>query len=234
MTEAEWLSGEASFVELLRDGSCAISERKLRLFVCACVRRVWTLLADPRCQRAVAAAECYADGLLSDAVLDAAWKAAWEVCYLTRGLGAVRAAAEAAGAAARRPLTPQKVLTAVEFVRGAVFEEAQRLLLQRLGDGDPFAAETEARRAQQHLFRDIVGNPFRPPTLEPAWLAYNGGVVPQLARAIHQERRFTDLPVLGDALEDAGCDLADVLEHCHGPGAHAPGCWVVDLVLGRA
>jgi hypothetical protein len=50
---------------------------------------------------------------------------------------------------------------------------------------------------------------------------------------IYGERAFDRLPILADALEEAGCDNADILSHCQGPGAHVRGCWVVDLVTGR-
>jgi hypothetical protein len=82
------------------------------------------------------------------------------------------------------------------------------------------------------LLRDIFGNPFRRPTVDPAWLAWSGRMVVNLARGIYDEYRFADLPVLADALEEAGCDDADMLAHCRGSGPHARGCWVVDLVLG--
>jgi len=79
-----------------------------------------------------------------------------------------------------------------------------------------------------------VGNPFRPaPHIDPAWLAGNGGTVPKLARAIYDERAFDRLPVLADALEDAGCTDADILTHCRSGGEHVRGCWVVDLLLGK-
>jgi hypothetical protein len=80
------------------------------------------------------------------------------------------------------------------------------------------------------LVRDIFGNPFRPVTLDPAWQTGN---VRALAQAIYDDRAFERMPILGDALEDAGCDNADVLSHCRQPGEHARGCWVVDLVLAK-
>jgi hypothetical protein len=55
----------------------------------------------------------------------------------------------------------------------------------------------------------------------------------QLARSLYEERRFEDMPVLADALEEAGCQDAAVLEHCRGPGPHVRGCWVLDVVLGK-
>jgi hypothetical protein len=41
------------------------------------------------------------------------------------------------------------------------------------------------------------------------------------------------MPILADALEEAGCDHADILTHCREPGEHVLGCWVVDLLTGR-
>ena len=79
------------------------------------------------------------------------------------------------------------------------------------------------------LVRDIFANPFRPVSADPAWLT---STVVQLAAGIYTDRAFDRLPILADALQDAGCDNADLLDHCRGPGPHARGCWVVDLILG--
>jgi len=78
-----------------------------------------------------------------------------------------------------------------------------------------------------------VFNPFRPVVLDPAWLAWNGGAVRKMAQAIYEKRRFADLPILADALEEAGCTDAAILAHCRGGGEHVRGCWVVDLLTGR-
>jgi hypothetical protein len=80
------------------------------------------------------------------------------------------------------------------------------------------------------LIRDIFGNPFRPVTFGPAWRT---ATVASLAQASYDERAFDRLPILADALEDAGCTNADILGHCRGGGEHVRGCWVVDLVLGK-
>ena len=66
---------------------------------------------------------------------------------------------------------------------------------------------------------------------DPAWLTSD---VVALARGIYDERTFDRMPILADALQDAGCDSADILNHCRGAGPHVRGCWVVDLVLGKA
>ena len=54
-----------------------------------------------------------------------------------------------------------------------------------------------------------------------------------LARQMYESRDFSLMPILADALQDAGCDNADILNHCRGPGPHVRGCWVVDLVLNK-
>lgn len=81
------------------------------------------------------------------------------------------------------------------------------------------------------LLRDVAGNPFRPSLIDPRWLSWEGGTIPNLARAIYDERAFDRMPILGDALEEAGCADDAILSHCRGPGPHVRGCWVVDLIL---
>jgi ATP-dependent Clp protease ATP-binding subunit ClpA len=66
-----------------------------------------------------------------------------------------------------------------------------------------------------------------------AWLTREGGQAVRVARAIHEEQRWADLPVLADALEEAGCADREILDHCRRPGEHGPGCWVIDLLLGE-
>lgn len=92
------------------------------------------------------------------------------------------------------------------------------------------AAESSEGVVQAALLRCIFGNPFRPVAVNPEWLALT---VQSLAAAIYEERAFDRLPILGDALEDAGCANQDILSHCRGGGEHVRGCWVVDLLLGR-
>jgi hypothetical protein len=91
-------------------------------------------------------------------------------------------------------------------------------------------ARHSEQRAQSNLVRDIFGNPFRPITLDPRWLT---STVRDLAGTIYDERVFERLPILADALMDAGCDSEDVIKHCRGEGPHVRGCWVIDLLLER-
>jgi hypothetical protein len=83
---------------------------------------------------------------------------------------------------------------------------------------------------QCRLLWDIIGNPFRPVALDPSWRT---STVLALADGIYADRAFDRLPILADALEEADCDRADVLEHCRGDSPHVRGCWVVDLLLGK-
>jgi hypothetical protein len=84
------------------------------------------------------------------------------------------------------------------------------------------------------VLRCIFGSLFRPVTLDPGILRWNGGTIPRIARAIYEGGNFGDLPILADALEEAGCTSADILSHCRAPGPHVRGCWVVDLLLGKS
>jgi hypothetical protein len=83
------------------------------------------------------------------------------------------------------------------------------------------------------LLQDVFGNPFRPLSVDPSWLIWNSGTVQKVAQAIYDERAFDRLPVLADALEEAGCTNLDILDHCRQPGEHVRGCWVVDLLYGK-
>jgi hypothetical protein len=90
--------------------------------------------------------------------------------------------------------------------------------------------QRERLRQMAAIMRDVVGNPFRPTAIQAGWLP---PTVVALARQIYDSRDFSAMPVLADALEDAGCDNEDVLQHCRGPGPHYLGCWLVDLVLAK-
>jgi hypothetical protein len=96
--------------------------------------------------------------------------------------------------------------------------------------GDPAAVIAE-QAAQSDLIRDIFGNPFRPVAFSPAWRT---DTAVSLARTMYDSRDLSAMPILADALQDAGCDSAAVLDHCRDPKhVHVRGCWVVDLVLAK-
>jgi hypothetical protein len=221
MTEAEWCETSDLF-RLLRYLLRDVAEvsgpqlRKLRLFVCACWRRPWNALEDPCVRNALDAAEAYADGAATHYRLRVAVRAARQAHHPLPMAGG---SLWAASASVRWPLEP------VETVARACATAA----VDVLNRVDAYAAEWAAQAA---LLRDLFGNPFRPCTPDPAWLCWRDGLVRTMAQTIYEARRFDDMPVLGDALEEAGCADAQVLEHCRGSGAHARGCWLLDRLRG--
>ena len=96
-----------------------------------------------------------------------------------------------------------------------------------------FVNEDEERWGQAALLRRIIGCPFRSVSLDPAWLTWHDGLLVWMAQRIYDSRGFSDMPVLADMLEEAGCTDKDILSHCRSGGEHVRGCWVVDLLLSR-
>jgi hypothetical protein len=98
-------------------------------------------------------------------------------------------------------------------------------------NGYLFGRATGCDRGEQaRLLRDIFGNPFRPVPFSPSW---HTDTAVSLTRQMYESRDFSAMPILADALQDAGCDSEDILSHGRGPGPHVRGCWVVDAVLGK-
>jgi hypothetical protein len=92
-------------------------------------------------------------------------------------------------------------------------------------------AKDRIRLVLANVVRDVFGNPFRPVAFNPAWL--NDTAV-SLARGMYDAREFGAMPILADALQDAGCEDEQVLNHCRDANqVHVRGCWVCDLVLGK-
>jgi hypothetical protein len=94
------------------------------------------------------------------------------------------------------------------------------------------AAYTAEGAFQAGIARDIFGNPFRPPVaFEPSW---HTNTVAALAKQMFELGDFSGMPILADALQEAGCDNDDILSHCRDVNQpHARGCWVTDLVLDK-
>lgn len=53
-----------------------------------------------------------------------------------------------------------------------------------------------------------------------------------LLREVARNHRYDLLPVLADALAEAGCDDKAILDHCRHGGPHFAGCWVLTLFTG--
>jgi hypothetical protein len=229
MTEAEWLACEGPYpmLEWLGD---RMSVRKLRLFACGCCRQVWTVLTDPRSRQAVELAERFADGRVHRDAFDEMYLTAMSArgdswpepgSWTPQQIVGFHAAQAAAWCCAQAPAWR----ASTEAVK------AFRAFAQAKGTTDDVV--TLGRQAQAKLLRELVGNPFKLVPDVTRWLTWNDGAVRKLAQAIYDDRRFGDLPVLADALEDAGCDNEDILNHCRNGGEHVRGCWVLDLLLGK-
>jgi sugar phosphate isomerase/epimerase len=230
MTEADWLACDDPSDMLDFLGGSA-SERKLRLFATACCRAVWHLLPDKRSRRAVEVAERYADELAGERERATARTAALGPAAGRTRLVAPAAAWAAYWAASRN--AAESTRSAAEAAAEAAAREAAHATAAPADKAPAWdAAHAAALAGQARLLRDLF-NPFGPAAADPAWLAWRGGAVPQLARAIYEEGHFRDLPVLADALEEAGCHDEVILSHCLRPGEHVRGCWVLDLLLGK-
>jgi hypothetical protein len=221
MTEQEWLTC-ADHQPMLAFLHGKASDRKLRLFSVACCDRYRHVLTDERCRTAVRVGEGFADGLATSEELSDAEEAVWQADQLGElrndGLGAACACCcyrQGDGS----------------YPSGYAREVANQMLVA-LGNEITSDASYEAEcNSLSNLLRCIFGPvPFRPVPLNLAWLSLN---VRKLAAAIYEERAFERLPILADALEDAGCNIQDILEHCRQPDEHVRGCWCLDLILGK-
>jgi len=241
MNEVEWraCSDPIPMLEFLRGKA---SERKLRLFACASCRRAWGLLRDVRSKQAIEVSERYADGLAGEEELSfvmdialAAQEALWDEFRTNASLGReeeYKAVSEMEAAfAVWRTCSPRQALFFVPYPSNGAIGFAPRQVAYAVGGGGGVASETAV---QSSFLRDIFGTLlFRSFSLDPAWLAWENRTLSQMAQSIYDDRAFDSLPILADALEEAGCDNAEILNHCRQPGEHVRGCWLVDLILGK-
>ncbi|HJZ58209.1 MAG TPA: hypothetical protein VKE74_24920 [Gemmataceae bacterium] len=255
MTEREWLACEDP-APMLKFLGNRLGARTYRLFGVACCRLVEHLLTAPRLvgmvryagsmepriemtfdpAKAVSALgvmERWADGQAKTAEIDGA---IWEV-----------QAAYAMGYGGRSGACHDRDAIATHLAIGALssaFGETGEfwvlcmLVAQAIGvtapqDGwTPVVAEDRANAAMADLLRDIAGNPFRKAGFRPEWRT---STVVQLAQPMYESKDFGPMPILADALQDAGCENDDILAHCRQTDTpHVRGCWVVDRVLGKS
>jgi hypothetical protein len=195
---------------------CEGQDRKLRLFACACARRVWPIMQADEFRQAVELAERLADGEATEKER----KALKAKCESLNP----RAMWNPAAAAATNCLSSDP--------SGAAWYGAFAAAAGVAGASEG-AVWDAARARQADLVREIFGNPLRPVGVDPAWLKWNGRTVPQIAERIYQSGSFGDLPVLADALEEAGCASAELLSHLREEREHVRGCWALDLLRGE-
>jgi hypothetical protein len=199
----------------------ARSDRKRLLFGVACCRRIWHLLPDDNCRQALVLAEQRAQGHVSAARRNAA-------LALAR-----RALPEDEESAAGQAVSAVCALLEHEWSLHAAYNSAHAVQAALGGRVTlrPSGRALEEQAAQAALLRDLLGYPFTPVWIAPAWLTWNRGAVVPLAQTIYDESAFDQTPILADALDEAGCTVAAILDHLRGPGPRVRGCWVVDLVL---
>ena len=121
----------------------------------------------------------------------------------------------------------------VRIQRDAAAAVCYAVLPNELWGAAAYFWELEPSEKQQHsnIIRDVFGNLFRAVTVQPAWLTPS---VVSLAQTIYDVRAFHRMPILGDAIEETGCDRTDILKHCRSETEHVRGCWLVDDLLGKA
>lgn len=215
-----------SMLKFLGDGTSA---RKLRLLIVAVVRRIWS-----RCNEAEHAAldtlERLADGQATPEDLERCRSqlAAPQSVYLGVFNRVVGFAADV-----ERAPTKHTVMALLSVIDSASYLPGH-FSMQRLHGADRAELKQAMNDLTVELVREVFGNPFEPVAFDPAWLHWNGGTVPALAQSIYDHRRFEELPILADALADAGCVSEQVRSHCLGPADHYRGCFVLDLILNRA
>jgi hypothetical protein len=210
------------------------SERKWRLFAVACCRRVWPHIPDARSRQAVESAEQFADGLIEERDLQQTYPDALaafeEICRSRTGekdlfhpMWRAQFAFRRSAPAVVRWACLAAWTTAAEAVKAAKTAES--------------VANSKDLAAQCELLRELIGNPFRPVSLDPAWQT---AAVFALAQAAYDNRILPAgtleplrLAILADALEEAGCTEQAILDHLRGSGPHVRGCWALDAVLGK-
>jgi hypothetical protein len=263
MTEADWLAcaDPEPMLEFLRGKA---TDRKLRLFACACCRHTWLFLEDDwkrmlnqmqatsatwlsrvsfwlaglfrshfswtnvevdlakteadLAGRALEVAERYAEGRAGLAELEALFASARDY---EEGADSYAVGPDAAWTAKGSAYVARhfaKYNSPRSYPGGARFRCPSPLDYDR------------EQLAQAHLLRDIFGNPLRPIAFDPLWQTPS---VLAVAQTIYDDRRFEDLPILADALEEAGCTSKELLAHSRSGGEHVRGCWAVDLALDK-
>jgi hypothetical protein len=234
--EQAW-RGATRCSELLRVDA-DISGRKWRRFAVECCREVLPLCVEPWHRETFEQAERIADGpnpgapCKGIAQLGAAedWRRRWDGWYPLSGWTWFGSDGSRTKAWVERALIDLGVWRKGAATRHRVHESLLAALAPDTSpDRERLVGEWEGRFAV--VLREIAGDPFALVNFDPNWRTWTAV---KLARLMHGIREFSAMPILADALQDAGCDNEDILSHCRDTGAtHTRGCWVVDLVLGK-
>jgi hypothetical protein len=233
VTENEWLNAtDPQAMLTFLGGSGRATDRKLRLAAVACCRRIWHLLPEGPSRVAVAVRERYADGEADAEQLGSAAEAA--VVAADEARRASQADMSNVAAFARSTACLAAAETAYNDGSWVVLVAEWASIATSPDLKENEAVKARECAAQADLVRCIFGNPWqRRQPLDLAWLTWNDCIVRRLAEGIYAERRFGDMGVLADALEEAGCMDREVLAHLRSPRPHARGCWVIDLLLAK-
>jgi hypothetical protein len=226
---------------------CKASERKLRLFAVECCRRASHLIfPDREVIEVLEVIERYVDGSASE---DEVTAIGFNVMSLEEGgwsqtfVAAVPRGWKFVGCILNGTITT--IARMADDIADVIRESAndrhavlhaplgEEIQTARAAWTSAMSAWSHERAAQSSLLRDIFGNPFRPVSLDPAWRTWHYGLLVSMARQMYDSRDFSDMAVLADAIEEAGCTNQDILAHCRSGGEHVRGCWVIDALLGK-
>jgi len=213
--EVRWATTDrpdAVLYEVERIQRQLLTSRKIRLFGCGCFRLIWDKITLPSIHRLVELAEARADRLVRQSELDK----------------------DHAAEGDPPENTPDYILHLyIRSLLGSKVVPGYIAWLTRSATNPeeyPAGNQWQACPEQARLARCVFGNPFRPITLNPSWLT---STVFALAQGIYADRAFDRMPILADALQDAGCDNDDILNHCREQREHVRGCWAIDLLLAK-
>jgi hypothetical protein len=222
MQQRTWLKCTNPYSMLVHLGGAA-SDRKLRLFSCACCRRAWGFARDKRLDQVLALVEGYADGRVKERERGRANQIGVAILQSSKHDDPEQCLGGELWRASKKPL--ERNDCNLGDLAAAAFGWAA-------GAQHRFARAKKAERTKQApLVREIFGNPFRPVTFSAAWRTSD---VMLLANGIYDERAFDRMPILADALQDAGCTSDALLTHLRDTDApHVLGCWALDLVLDK-
>ncbi len=257
MNETDWLTcnDPVPMLEFLSDWA---SERKIRLIACAIIRyapfagngrTIWDCLPEStwygvptlNCQTVVESAERYADGLETNESWVSACKFGGRSVWFAEGDTFYEMFENTDSGDSNFFMAMALAVQNTVSDYGDPGAHPHRLRTHEILNYLRFTTRNRGiklhskhERRVSSLIRDIMGNPFRPVRVDPGWLVSNDSEVSRLARRLHEGRAFGDMPLLGSALEGAGCDDPEISAHCRLPTGHARGCWLVDSLLGRS